>query len=172
MKPACVIMGVSGAGKSTIGAALAHRIGASFVEGDALHPIQNRDKMAAGIPLSDDDRLPWLHEVATAIRERGDTSVIVACSALKRRYRDLIRAEAGRPVIFVHLDGTEALLRSRLEERTGHFMPATLLASQLAALEPPDKSESHITVSCARPAGLTIDYLARQLEALGFFSPG
>ncbi|MGL4281627.1 MAG: gluconokinase [Albidovulum sp.] len=146
MKRAIVVMGVSGAGKSSVGQEFAGRIGAAFIEGDDLHPEANRRKMAGGVPLTDADRAPWLKAVAAAIRETQASEVVVACSALRRGYRDLIRAAAGRPVIFVLLTGEPALLRQRLETRQGHFMPAALLESQLALLEPPGPDEPHLAI--------------------------
>jgi carbohydrate kinase (thermoresistant glucokinase family) len=130
-----VVMGVSGSGKSTIGSLLAERLGLTFLDADDLHPITNIDKMTAGIPLTDDDRWPWLAKVGKAMAAASATGIVVACSALKHSYRDAIRAEAPTAV-FVHLTGTRELLASRLGKRENHFMPTTLLDSQLAALEP------------------------------------
>ncbi|MFC5791102.1 gluconokinase [Agromyces tardus] len=128
-----VVMGVSGAGKSTVGALLAARLGLPFVDGDDLHPAANIAKMAAGIPLDDDDRWGWLDAVAEVLARPG--GAVVAASVLKRRYRDRVRA--GAPgTRFVELRGTLTLLRSRLEQRADHFMPPQLLASQFAAWEP------------------------------------
>jgi carbohydrate kinase (thermoresistant glucokinase family) len=151
VKRAFVVMGVSGAGKSTVGQFFAGRIGAVFIEGDELHPEANRRKMAGGVPLTDADRLPWLRRVAAAIRETEASNIIVACSALRRSYRDLIRAESGCPVIFVLLTAEAAVLRHRLAMRKGHFMPAALLGSQLALLEPPGPDEPHLTIDSGAP---------------------
>lgn len=141
-----VIMGVSGCGKSSIGAAFAVAIGGLFIDGDDLHPAANVAKMASGQPLGDADRAPWLIKIGQAL-QICTGPVVIGCSALKRRYRDVIRAEAGQPVMFVHLAGTQSVLLSRMAARTGHFMPPSLLESQLAALEPPGSDEAAVTVN-------------------------
>ena len=133
--PLVVVMGVSGSGKSTIGAMLADALGVPFTVADDLHPASNVAKMAAGIPLDDADRWPWLAAVGRALAAAGSSGLVVACSALKHSYRDAIRAEAPTAV-FVELDGSRALLAGRMSERVDHFMPASLLDSQLATLEP------------------------------------
>ena len=133
-----VLMGVSGSGKTTVGKLLAEGLVAEFVEGDAYHPPENVEKMRRGIPLDDADRQPWLQALSAEIDRwlAAGKTVVLACSALKQSYRDILAK--GRPdVRFVYLKGDEALLRSRLEKRRGHYMPATLLASQSAALEEP-----------------------------------
>lgn len=140
-----VIMGVSGCGKSSIGAAFAAAIGGLFIDGDDLHPTANVTKMASGQPLSDEDRAPWLVRVGQAL-QIGAGPMVIGCSALKRRYRDVIRTVADQPVTFVHLAGTHEVLLARMAVRTGHFMPPSLLESQLAALEPPSLDEAAITV--------------------------
>ena len=129
-----VVMGVAGCGKSTIGRLLADLIGGSFLDGDALHPVQNVEKMAAGIPLTDEDREPWLRLVGERLAA-AQRPLVIACSALRRTYRDLIRVSAP-DTFFVHLDDDRSLVASRLERRSGHFMPASLLESQFALLEP------------------------------------
>jgi carbohydrate kinase (thermoresistant glucokinase family) len=137
-------MGVSGSGKSLIGAALARALHVGFVEGDAYHSAGNVARMAAGVPLTDDDRLEWLRALAGRIRHARDsgTGLVVACSALKRSYRDLLRREANAPALqFVFLRGARALIAERLASRRGHFMPATLLDSQFDALEEPSPDE-------------------------------
>ena len=138
-----VIMGVCGAGKSLIGAKLARALDVEFVEGDALHPPENVRRMAAGIPLTDDDRQGWLLAIAARLREakRAGTGVVISCSALKRRYRDLLRSAGDTDVRFVYLAGSRALLAERIANRRGHFMPPALLDSQLAILEEPSADE-------------------------------
>ena len=136
-------MGVSGCGKSSVGAALSVRLGIPYVEGDALHSAQAVAKMRAGVALADADRWPWLDRVARVLRDRAP--VILGCSALKRAYRDRIRAGAGGPVTVVHLSGSRALIATRMAARSGHYMPLALLDSQFAALEPPGPEEA-ITV--------------------------
>ncbi len=133
-----VVMGVSGCGKSSIGAQMALRLGARFIDGDDLHPAANIAKMARGEPLDDADRAPWLDLVGAAL---AAPNTVIACSALKRRYRDTIRAGAGAEVTFLYLRGGYETLMQRMAGRPGHFMPAALLDSQLAALEPPQADE-------------------------------
>jgi carbohydrate kinase (thermoresistant glucokinase family) len=139
------MMGVAGSGKSTIADALADRLGWAFAEGDELHPEANIAKMAAGHPLTDDERWPWLARVRAWIDERITAAEpgIITCSALKRRYRDVLRDDH---VLFVHLTATREQLLPRLATRTGHFMPASMLDSQLADLEPPGPDEQAIVV--------------------------
>lgn len=162
MKRAYVVMGVTGTGKSTVAKALAQRIGADFIEGDDLHSAASRAKMSAGIPLTDDDRWPWLSAVASAIHDSAGDAV-ATCSALRRRYRGLIRAEAGCPVVFVHLSGDPAVIADRLALRRGHFMPPTLLASQLATLEPPDADEPHVTADIRRGTEAIVSEICRAI---------
>ena len=143
---ALIVMGVSGSGKTTIGSALAARLGWTFSDADDLHPPANIAKMAAGRALDDADRAPWLAAVAAWIGTHRPC--VVACSALKRSYRDMLRSDG---VVFVYLDAGRELLERRLSHRTGHFMPATLLGSQLDALEPPGPDEASITVAADAP---------------------
>jgi gluconokinase len=135
-------MGVAGTGKSTVGAALAHALGVAFVEGDEFHPARNVQRMKAGMPLTDADRSPWLAALAARLREAEETGagLVMACSALKRSYREVLRAGAAG-VTFIYLHGDRTLLAERLAQRHQHFMPASLLDSQLAALEPPAPEE-------------------------------
>jgi carbohydrate kinase (thermoresistant glucokinase family) len=152
---ACVVMGVASCGKTTIGEAIAKRLGVPFIEGDRLHSAGSIAKMSAGIPLSDDDRWPWLGRIGSAMR--GNRGIVAACSALKKSYRLAIADAAERPVIFVFLSGSRELLAARIAARRGHFMPPTLLDSQLATLEPPDASEAHVTLDLALPPGDLVD---------------
>ena len=145
-----VVMGVTGSGKTTVGRALAEAIGAIFVDGDRLHPEANIAKMSAGIPLDDDDRWPWLAKVGGTLRQQP-VPVIVGCSALKRAYREFITEMAGAPVLFIYLDGSRELISRRMHERTGHFMPTSLLDSQFATLEVPGKDENAIAVAIDAP---------------------
>jgi carbohydrate kinase (thermoresistant glucokinase family) len=142
-----VVMGVSGSGKTTIAEALADRLGWEFTEGDSHHPPANVEKMRAGVPLDDADRAPWLAQLASWIgeREAAGRSVVLTCSALKRTYRDRLRA-GNDSLWFVHVDVPEAELTRRMAARTGHYMPASLLGSQLAALEPLGPDEPGVTV--------------------------
>ena len=144
-----VVMGVSGCGKSSVGARLASRINCRFVEGDAVHPPANVEKMRLGVPLDDADRLPWLDALGRELASPGD--VVLSCSALKRAYRQHLRSCAGRPLTFVFLHGSRALLASRLSGRKGHFMPSSLLDSQLATLEPPVGESDVVTVDIDQP---------------------
>jgi gluconokinase len=159
---AVVIMGVSACGKSTLGRALAEALGWQFVEGDTLHPAANVAKMRAGVSLDDRDREPFLEGVADAIVAAEGRGVVVSCSALKRRYRDLIRSRAGAAT-FVLLALERAALVARLRQRPKHFMPAALLDSQLATLEPPAGDEDAIVVD---GAATTADQVAKVLAAL------
>jgi len=129
-----VVMGVSGSGKTTVGTALAETLGVEYAEADAFHPQANIDKMSSGVPLTDEDRAPWLEAIAAWIREHQATGGVVTSSALKRRYRDVLRS--GGDAWFAHLDGDREILTERMKTRSGHFMPVSLLDSQLADLEP------------------------------------
>ncbi|NJS37827.1 MAG: gluconokinase [Rhodobacteraceae bacterium] len=135
-----VIMGVSGCGKSSVGEGLAARLGIPYRDGDDLHPASNVEKMRDGVPLTDDDRWPWLDRVAEVLAT--EAPVIVGCSALRRAYRDRLREGAGGPVRFLHLTGSKDLIAARMAARTGHYMPTSLLDSQFAALEPPGPDEA------------------------------
>ncbi|MBL0886010.1 gluconokinase [Myceligenerans sp. I2] len=164
-------MGVAGSGKTTVAALLAGRLGASFAEGDDFHSPENVAKMAAGHPLDDDDRRPWLQGIRDWLAKELDAgrTAVVPCSALRREYRDLLRT-AGRPpsgddVRFVHLTGSYELLRTRIQGRAGHFMKPTMLDSQLATLEPLQDDEPGISVDVTpRPAEI-VDEIQRLLGA-------
>ncbi|SIT51246.1 thermoresistant gluconokinase (Gluconate kinase) [Paraburkholderia piptadeniae] len=142
-----IAMGVSGAGKTRIGELLAERLNCSFTDGDAFHSAANKEKMHHGIPLTDDDRWPWLKAIRTAIEEKqkANETAVFTCSSLKRSYRDILRKE-DKDVCFVYLKGTRELLAQRLQTRTGHFFDPSLLQSQLDTLEEPGEDEA-ITVS-------------------------
>lgn len=154
-----VVMGVSGSGKSTVGAALAQRLRVPFVDADTLHPTANIAKMANGEPLDDDDRRPWLNTVGEWLAGHRDGGV-VSCSALKRAYRDQLRAHCPQ-VVFLHLAGSPALIGGRLGARTGHFMPAALLRSQFDALEPLGADEAGVTVDVGQRVDAIIDGFLR-----------
>ena len=140
-----ILMGVSGSGKSTVGAALAREINAKFIDGDDLHPRANIQKMASGTPLNDDDRAPWLlrlNDAAYSLRHKNETGVIV-CSALKRRYRDALRKD-NEGMVFIYMKGSFDVIADRLKARAGHFMPTDLLRSQFDALEEPGEDEPDV----------------------------
>ncbi len=147
-----VLMGVSGCGKSSVGEAVAARCGMTFIDGDDLHPQANIDKMSSGQALDDADRKPWLERVGAALGD-SDGPVIIGCSALKKAYRDIIRARAGEPVSFMHLEASRQVLLSRVTAREGHFMPTSLLDSQFAALEAlgPDELGTRIDIARSLP---------------------
>ncbi|MFI1003539.1 gluconokinase [Streptomyces galbus] len=140
-----VVMGVAGTGKTTIGPLLAARLGVPYAEGDDFHPQANIAKMAAGVPLDDADRWPWLDAIGAWAHERAGRGGVVSCSALKRSYRDRLRA-AAPGVVFVHLTGDRALIEDRMSHRQGHFMPTALLDSQFATLQPLQADEAGVAV--------------------------
>ncbi|QIS45588.1 Gfo/Idh/MocA family oxidoreductase [Clavibacter capsici] len=160
--PPVIVMGVSGSGKSTVGELLAQDAGVPFLDGDDLHTEANRRKMAEGHALDDDDRRPWLEEVGRALAGRPQGGPVVACSALKRSYRDILRA-AAPDAVFVHLAGDHELLAERLGGREGHFMPSSLLASQLRTLEPLGDDEQGITLDIADDPVALADAAVREL---------
>ncbi|WP_372400360.1 gluconokinase [Azospirillum sp. HJ39] len=151
--PVVVVMGVAGCGKSSVGQGLADALGVGFVEGDAHHPPANIAKMSSGIPLTDADRDGWLGTLAGFIADadREGRGLVVACSALKRRYRDRLRGDSGK-VLFLHLFGDKALILSRMGARTAHFMPTALVDSQFADLEPPAADECALSYEVTLPA--------------------
>ena len=160
-----VVMGVSGCGKSTVAALLAGRLGWDLQEGDDLHPPANVEKMRAGQPLTDDDRWPWLDDVAAWIHARTSTgrSGVITCSSLRRVYRDRLRGGGPAPeVVFVYVRGSRELIADRLAARTGHYMPAGLLDSQFAALEEPGTDENVEAVDAGgTPAAIVDEVLTR-----------
>lgn len=164
--PPMVVMGVSGSGKSTVGALLGRRLGVRFIDGDDLHPEANREKMRSGIPLDDDDRRPWLRVIGRTLEsgQREGNGVIIACSALKRRYRDLLREHAP-DVLFLHLEGSADTLEARMAARNHEFMPASLLVSQLAALEPLGADEAHVLLDVRRSPDQLADSVATAVRA-------
>lgn len=157
-----VLMGVSGCGKSSVGEGLTRRLGIPYIDGDDLHPAENVEKMRAGIPLTDDDRWPWLDRVAETLRT--EAPVLLGCSALRRAYRDRIRAGAGGPVHLVHLAGTRALITERMAARRGHYMPVSLIESQFAALEVPGRDEEAFTVDIDQPLAAILDAVQEYLK--------
>jgi gluconokinase len=163
--PVLVVMGVSGSGKSTIASLLAGQLGWDMEEGDDLHPSENVQKMSAGHPLTDDDRWPWLDTVASWITEHALAGKpgVITCSALKRSYRDKLR---GNNVIFVHLSGAEDEIQQRLTARLDHYMPASLLHSQLSALEAPGPDENTLIVDVGRQPGVQVTDVLRRLQML------
>jgi gluconokinase len=159
-----VVMGVAGVGKTTVARRLADRLDLVYAEGDDFHPEANVAKMASGQPLTDTDRLPWLEALAAWIDERhaGGDSTVTTCSALRRRYRDILRSGGAEPY-FVHLDGPEELIRRRMEGRE-HFMPPALLRSQFETLEPLERDEAGMTVDVTRPVDAIVTRIVTALE--------
>jgi gluconokinase len=165
---AIIVMGVSGSGKSSIGEGVAAKLGVHFIEGDALHPAANVEKMSKGIPLTDEDRWPWLEkigEVITTSLAKGE-GIAVSCSALKRVYRERLRASAGGHLYFVYLHGSKELLTKRMGERKGHFMPASLLESQLQTLEVPTGEPGVVTVGIDATIEQIVDASIKSLKAI------
>jgi gluconokinase len=158
---AIVVMGVAGSGKSTVGALLAAQLRLPFIDGDDLHPQANKQKMAAAIPLDDADRAPWLDAIAAAV---AGAPKVVACSALKRSYRDRLRAAS--PIVrFIYLAGTPKLLAQRLRARSHAFMPPVLIDSQLATLQPPGSDEDALTLDIRLSPKALVESAARWLKA-------
>ncbi|MYR57185.1 gluconokinase [Streptomyces sp. SID625] len=157
-----VVMGVAGTGKTTIGPLLAGRLGVPYAEGDDFHPQANIDKMAAGIPLGDEDRRPWLDAIGAWAHGRAGLGGVVSSSALKRAYRDRLRA-AAPGVVFVHLTGDRELIEDRMAQRQGHFMPTALLDSQFATLQPLEADERGVAVDVS---GSPEQIAARAVAAL------
>lgn len=162
---ALVLMGVSGSGKSTIGEALGARLGWRYEDGDAFHPASNVAKMSTGHPLTDEDRWPWLRAIAAEIDSvcRSGQRVVMACSALRRVYRDIL-VHGRNDIKIVYLQGSQQLIGARLRNRKGHFMPPDLLTSQFKTLEPPASDEHAIIVSIDAPVEVIVDNIQRQLH--------
>lgn len=158
-----IVMGVSGCGKSTVGAMLAEEVTLPFYDADDFHPIENVNKMASGIPLNDEDRAPWLKLLADKIASWATTGgAVLACSALKQSYRDLLSSTTKNAITFVYLEGTKAVLHGRLTSREAHFMPDTLLDSQLNTLEPPTDA---ITVSIDNSVDKIISTILKDISS-------
>ncbi|WP_130345811.1 gluconokinase [Herbihabitans rhizosphaerae] len=149
-------MGVSGSGKTTVGAALAQRLRVPYADADDFHPQANIDKMSAGVPLDDTDRVPWLRAIGDWLAEHAEAGGVVSCSALRRSYRDELRA-AAPATRFVHLDGSPEVVRRRVAGRAGHFMPESLVASQFATLEPLGPDERGIVLDLDQPVDRIVD---------------
>ncbi len=165
LSPVIVVMGVAGAGKTSTGELLAAKLGVPFRDADEFHSPSNRAKMAAGTPLTNEDRWPWLDAIGRALHD-AEGSLVVTCSALKRAYRDRLRDDADRPVIFVHLAGSRATIAARMAGRKGHFMPLSLLDSQFATLEPPEPDEQAIGVSIEQPLDDVVSAILAALPAI------
>ncbi|MDP3949367.1 gluconokinase [Microbacterium sp.] len=163
--PLVVVMGVSGCGKSTVGSALADRLRTLFRDADDLHPASNVDKMSRGIPLTDEDRSPWLAAVGEELARHRSTGLVIACSALKTVYRGILRSHAPE-VFFLHLDASKQLLAERMVTRSEHFMPLSLLESQLRALEPLSADESGIKVNADLRVGRIVTLAERAVRAM------
>ncbi|MGA2795577.1 MAG: gluconokinase [Roseiarcus sp.] len=186
---ALVVMGVSGSGKTVVGTAIANALGIAFFDGDDLHSAEARAKMTAGIPLNDEDRAPWLTRIGVLLADAvaHPDGVVVACSALRRGYRDRLRAIAGPSLRFLFLKGDKARMRERVAQRKGHYMPASLIDSQFAALESPEGESDVVTLAadadlsqalretierlfgCRRPSGLIE---SRQKRDVALQTPG
>ncbi|MBV1778637.1 gluconokinase [Paeniglutamicibacter sp. ABSL32-1] len=163
--PPMVVMGVSGCGKSTVGNMLALELGSTFIDGDDLHPVSNKEKMAAGQPLDDTDREPWLATIGEALHRSTEsgTPAVIACSALKRNYRDALRAHEPA-TLFIHLRGAADLIQHRLDERNHEYMPSTLLASQLNTLEAIEEDEPAIEVDVSQSPADIVALVATTLK--------
>src|SRR6195952_2961212 len=166
-KPLIVVMGVAGSGKTTIASGLAEKLGVPFVEGDSLHPIANVKKMSAGIPLTDEDRWPWLEAIGERMEVERDTGhgVVVSCSALKHVYRDCLRKKVHGTVHFILLDGSRELISDRMRQRKGHFMPSGLLDSQFATLEKPTPDEHAVILDMSHPVPTLLAEAAQSVGA-------
>ena len=162
-----VVMGVSGSGKTSVGSAIADALSIPFVEGDVLHPQGNVQKMVSGIPLDDQDRWPWLDRIGAELA-RAETGVVISCSALKKIYRERLRQAADGALAFIFLDGGLEVLRDHMGRRTGHFMPLSMLDSQLATLEPPTKEPLVLRQDIAEPVARIVAASVQWLRELPF----
>jgi gluconokinase len=162
-KGAVIVMGVTSCGKTSVGEGLAKELNCPFIEGDKLHPASNIAKMSAGTPLTDADRWPWLDIIGKAMKAECGKGhgVVASCSALKKIYRQKLAEAAGRPITFIYLHGSRDLLAARMAERTGHFMPISLLDSQLATIEVPGPEEDALPLDVTLP----VDALVRRSKA-------
>jgi carbohydrate kinase (thermoresistant glucokinase family) len=167
-------MGVSSSGKSTVGKAIGRRLHVPFLDGDGYHPPANKEKMRAGIPLTDEDRWPWLESLALALHEAADQkgSAVGACSALKRAYREFLTEKAGEPILFVFLEGTKDVIAQRIAARQHEYMPASLLDSQFATLEVPADDENVLKVSVLDPVETIAGKVTKELDHLKTFKRG
>ncbi len=164
-KPLIVVMGVAGSGKTTLASQLAEKLGVPFVEGDSLHPAANVKKMANGIALTDEDRWPWLEAIGERMEVERATGhgVVVACSALKRAYRDCLRSEVRGKIHFILLDGSRQLISDRMKKRKGHFMPPALLNSQFATLEKPTPDEHAVILDISHRPNELVEEAAKSI---------
>lgn len=164
-----IIMGVSGSGKSSFGKALAAALSWQFIEGDDFHPLSNKSKMMNGIPLDDEDRLPWLKTLASKIGDcdKKSISTITSCSALKHQYRDILRTSTDKNNVYIlHLDGSDKVISTRLSQRSGHFFPSNLLTSQVQSLEPLSDNEAGMVISVEHPLDQQIKLAKQWLSML------
>ena len=161
-----VVMGVAGCGKSSVGIALAKRLGRPFIDADDYHPPANVAKMSRGIPLTDTERWPWLDNVGAAMKEqaRRTGGVVAACSALRRGYRERLIMAAGESILFIFLHGERELIAQRMAARTGHFMPTGLLDSQFATLEPLGPDENHLKIDIGPSVPTLVESIHNQLN--------
>ena len=161
-----IVMGVTGCGKTTVGTLLAGQLGAMFLDGDDFHPPENVAKMRSGTPLTDQDRWPWLDRLGAVIEQSvaEHQRVVLACSALRRVYRDRITAACAEPPLFIHLAGGRDLIHARMAARREHYMPVALLESQIATLEPIELDENAIAVSIDAPADMIVESVLKRLD--------
>lgn len=166
-----IVMGVSSSGKSTVGKAVGRRLHAPFLDGDDYHPPANKEKMGAGIALTDDDRWPWLDALAEALHEAADKKGVAvgACSALKKSYRQFLTKSAGEPILFVYLSGSKEVIAERMANRKHEYMPTSLLDSQFATLEEPDDSENRLVLDVRDPVETLATKVAKAMDNVKTF---